>query len=127
MSKSAQWMGREIAEGWYKCRRVPKGPFVGVEVTFQDGMIYVVEDGAPVAHGVPADTIGDIAAETVIEGGAFTHPVLKLMLWGVRITEAEYRHLIAVSAWASVNSPDSPHANPTRAIDVNSVPIRELY
>ena len=126
MSAIATWMGREIAAGHYRVRRVPRGPWVGVEVSLQDGMIYVVEDGAPVAHGVPAAALGDLMGDLTAEGSAFSHPIARILLWSERITEGEYRLLLARANWALVNSPESPAANPNKPIDVNSIPISDL-
>lgn len=119
-------MGREIDEGWYRFRRVPRGPWIGAEVSVQDGMIYIVEDGCPVAHGVPVAAIGELMGDAVAEGAAFTHPIARILLWSERITEADYRLMLARSAWASFNSPMSPEANPNKPIDPNTIPIRDL-
>lgn len=124
MTTIATWMGREIAEGHYRVRRVPRGPWVGAEVSLQDGMIYIVEDGGSVAHGYPLAVLDDIPTEDVLS--AFSHPLFRLMLFGERIEEAEYRLLLSRSAWASFNSPLSPEANPNKPIDPNTVPITDV-
>ena len=90
-------------------------------------MIYVVEDGAPVAHGVPVGALGDLAAEATMDGGAFSHPVLRILLWSERITEADYRLLLARSNWAAFNAPDAPEAHPNQPIDPNTIPITEIF
>lgn len=39
-----------------------------------------------------------------------------------RITEAEYRHLLEVAAWATAHAPDAPEATPGKAIDMLTAP-----
>lgn len=121
------WMGREISTGYYRVRRVPKGPWVGCEVSVQDAMVFVVEDGSPAAHGWSLDALPDEIGDAAAMGHAFSHPILRLLLWSERITEAEYRRMLAVSSWAAANSPQSAEANPNRPIDVNSIPIGDLF
>jgi hypothetical protein len=127
MTGTIAWMGREISTGFYRVRRVPKGPWIGCEVTIQDAMLFVVEDGAPSAHGWSLDALPDEIDEATAAGRGFTHPVLRLLLWGERIEEGEYRLLISTSAWARTNSPQSPQANPDKSVDTNSIPVEDLF
>lgn len=39
------------------------------------------------------------------------------------IDEAEYRYLARLQAWGEENAPDSPQANPYKAIDLRTAPI----
>lgn len=39
------------------------------------------------------------------------------------VDEGEYRHLCGVQAWGEKNAPDSPQADPTRAVDLLTAPI----
>lgn len=41
---------------------------------------------------------------------------------GEMIDQAEHDYLVSVYKWALVNAPNSPEANPRRAIDINEQP-----
>ena len=125
MTPIATWMGREIAAGHYRVRRVPRGPWVGVEVSLQDGMIYVVEDGAR-SRTACLLRPGRPDGRPDGRGQRLLAPDRSNPVWSERITEGEDRLLLARANWALVNSPSSPAANPNKPIDVNSIPISDL-
>ena len=41
-----------------------------------------------------------------------------------KITEAEFRYLTAHAGWAREHSPNHPKANPRKAVDFNTLPVR---
>lgn len=117
----------EIRPGYYRVRKVRNGPWIAAEITVQDGMILISEDGAGAALGVSSAMYEDLIVESITEGQAFSHPLLRCAWFGEPIDEAEYRHLIALGAWARQHRPSHPAAQPDRPIDRNTVPISDIF
>jgi hypothetical protein len=116
-----------IEPGYYRVRLVQRGPWVGARLEIHNGRISTWEDGVHVIDGIAADSVGDLFADAASEGAAFTHPLLRLLLFGVKIDQAEYDYLIGLAEWARTNAPDHPSAQPKRPIDLGSVPIVRIF
>lgn len=114
----------QVTPGFYRVRKVKGGPWIGAEIVVQDSMIFVSEDGAPSFDGVSVNALADLIVDCVSDGDAFRHPLLRVAWFGTLITEAEYRHLLAMSNWAQMHAPDHPAANPGKRIDINTLPIK---
>jgi hypothetical protein len=112
-----------VTPGFYKTRKVRGGPWVGAQIVVTDGMVYVTEDGAATAFGVPETDFGDIVISATMAGEVFRDPIVRVAWFGVEISEAEYRHLLSLSAWAAQNQPDHPAAKPDKPIRMGEIPI----
>lgn len=117
----------DLRPGFYKIRRVPRGPWVAAELIIAAGMISTTEDASPVLAPIPIDTVSDLLVEATMEGEAFRHPLFRLLYFGVRIERPEYEHLIETAAWARLHSRRNPAANPDRPVDPNTIPIADLF
>lgn len=97
-AKDAIWVGARIHR---TCRCTPNGG----------------DESAPHAWRVTCDRYPHLAAE--INGKRAG--VERVWTSGETIDEAEYDYLIADRAWHRRHQPDSPEANPDRAIDWNTL------
>lgn len=95
--------------GFFRVRLVRGGPWVAAELR-QDGagrwQAWV--DGQPREPAHPDPAQADF--------------VFHVWHYGERITESEHAFLLAQAAHARVHEPDSPAANPTRAIRIGDLP-----
>lgn len=103
---------------YWRCRLVQKGPWVGVRSWF----------GPPVIDGEEQDRSPrwqcivrtEKTARAILFGDACPIECDGIMLRNLeRISEADYRYMIAHSEWATHHRPDLPDAAPTQAIDWN--------
>lgn len=99
--------------GWYAVRIVKNGPKIAARLWFGP-------PNDPLPPHEPLDRSPRWQAE---RGG---QECLLEDLWpfchASPITEAEYRHLLAVQAWATEHSPHAPEATPGKAIDMLTAP-----
>lgn len=117
----------EIRPGYYRIRIARRGPWIAACIAVEGDTITVMQDGAPHAETFRADAIADLIIDSVMEGEAFRHPLLRIAWFGEAIDEAEYRHLLALGAWARDNRPSHPAAQPDKPIDLNAVPIADIF
>jgi hypothetical protein len=94
--------------GYFSMKLVKGGPLVGARIIFDGGMWSVEIDGE-MKGGQVADPNDNLAIFRVWHGATI-------------IDETEYRFLKERSAWAKVNDPKSPFANPTTPIDFTRHP-----
>ena len=116
-----------LRPGYYRIRRVRSGPWIAAELQIADGQIAVTEERETIIAGIPLETLPDLWVEAHIEGEAFRHPLLRLLLFGVPIEAPEYNHMLATAAWARSNARSHPAANPDRPIDLGTIPIEHLF
>lgn len=113
---------RQPALGFYRIRLVKNGPWVAAEIALADD-IYTVTN-AVFGH-VWSGTHETLIAETdaaLLEGRAFTHPLLRVLLFGQPITPDEYAYLTARRAWATEHARDQPEAAALAPIDLDTMP-----
>ncbi len=89
-------------------RLVSRGPWVGARISNVDGKWSACIDGEEKTprHEDPVLATG----------------VLNIWHSGQEITKAEYKYKVEYAAWAKANKPDDPAANPTKAINLNTLP-----
>ena len=106
----------EPVAGHYRRRMVKGGPWVGVKLWF----------GAPAdpETGDPLDRSPRWQAEQAGKVIAGDDAIQNLWTSCCRepITEAEYKFLLADAAWCKENAPADPLANPTKPIELGSMP-----
>lgn len=117
----------QIEPGYFRLRLVRNGPWIAAEISIENGMIVIRQDGEIEGEPLHPDALADLITEATIEGEAFRHPIIRCAWFGQRITEAEFLHLLRTSRWAKANNPDHPAANPTKPIDLNRVPITDIF
>ena len=117
----------DLQPGFFKVRLVRGGPWVAAELIIAGGRLATTEDGCPVFAPIWLAELPDLLVEATMEGEAFRHPLFRLLYFGVRIDETEYRHLLATAAWARKHSPRNPAANPTKPVDPSIIPIADLF
>lgn len=114
--------------GFYAYRHVSKGPRVGARIfrpcccginggdvnrehDWRDGC----DRHAPLVCEVDGRRYDDPIDRTKV-------PMIeRVWLYGDRVSEAEYRYLVAGAAWDRVNQPDAPAANPTKPVNLNEL------
>jgi len=100
------------APGFYRARLVKGGPFVPARLWIEDG------DRCPETGELLSDVIYHLEVD-----GAELRPIPKgYTLQGERITEREYRYLLAMSRHAVEHEPSLPQANPTAPVDLMRAP-----
>lgn len=116
-----------IEPGFYRFRKVKRGPFVAARISIDDGVIYVAEEDAPAHYAVSVTAFAEMVTSSIMDGEAFTNPLLRVAWYGERIDEIEYRHLIAYAKWARLHAPHAPAARPTEPVDMNTTPIDLIF
>lgn len=107
-----------IIPGFYLMRIVRKGPKVPAQIFF-DGLLYRVEVNGKLAPDAwRPDELEPLWGDAVIAGEAFNHPLLRVVLFGERVTETEYRYRCELRAWAEKNQPDHSAAKPGEPVDL---------
>lgn len=94
--------------GLFKMRLVRRGPFVPAKIEKIDGKWTATINGAE--QWPPS-------ADPVAAAG-----VLRIWHGAAAITAQEYEYLIELKAWAEASAPEHPAANPTKPIDLSSLP-----
>lgn len=117
----------EVTPGFYRRRAVRNGPWIAARIEIADGMIRLTQDATPPTAECSAADYADLVIEAVIEGEAFRHPIISCVWFGTPIERAEYDHLLRTAAWARANAPRHPAANPTKPVDINQLPINDLF
>lgn len=117
----------EVQAGFYRLQAVRNGPWIAARITIEGNTITLEQDTSPPTVSVGAGDYADLVIDAVIEGEAFGHPIIRAVWFGVRIERAEYDHLLRTAAWARANQPSHPAANPTKPIDLNRLPITDIF
>jgi len=102
-----------VEEGYYRYRRVRAGPWVAAEIRICDDMVLLCDDGQEPSIGVKLPWLQRVIVESVMEGEAFKHPIIRILWFGERIDTAEYRRLLNRPVAIDINRP----------LDINEVPI----
>lgn len=110
---------------YFRVRRIKGGPWVGCEITIADRLVRLSEDGNPATDAVSLDELDDLLVAWAM--GEQQHPLVRTLLFGEAISAAQHRHLLTVAAWARVNAPNHPAANPDRPVDLNKLPIGMIF
>lgn len=116
-----------ITPGYYRFRKVKRGPFVAARISVRDGVIYVAEEDQPAHFAISETDFAAMVTAAIMDGEAFTHPLLRIAWYGQPIDEIEYRHLIAYAKWARLHAPQHPAARPTEPVDLNTLPIDLIF
>lgn len=95
---------------------------VGARLDLEDGLWWVTQNGERLSQPYPADAVGDIVDDSLVSGEAFKHPLLRLLLWGEPVTQAEYDYLVATAKWAMEHQPDHPMARPEQPVNLRRAP-----
>ena len=94
--------------GCFKLRLVRSGPWVAATIQCNaEGHWSATIDGKR----------GDSHADPAQADGVF-----RVWHYGSMISGSEHDYLVDLALWARIHAPDSPEANPTRAINVNALP-----
>lgn len=117
----------DLKPGAYRIRRRRDGPWIAARLTIDNGTIVVTEEEVVVLCDLPADGVEAVVIDATIEGRAFNHPLVRLLYFGVPITESVYAHMLATAAWAKQHAQNHPAAHPDLPIDMNTIPIEHLF
>lgn len=116
-----------VTPGYYRHRLVMRGPWVAAEIALIGDLVMISVDGGPAIPSIRVGELADTVVSEVAAGGAFRHPLLRVLWFGEAITGSEYRHMLRTSEWARRSAPDHPAANPHKPIDINIIPIGRLF
>jgi hypothetical protein len=117
----------EVQAGFYRYRRVKRGPWMPATVSVEDGMIYIVESDARLKVGITADAYADLIIDAVADGAAFESDLIRVVWFGEPIDEAEYLHMLKILAWARLNQPDHPMLRPDEPIVLRDVRVASVF
>lgn len=108
--------------GFYRVRLVKRGPWVAAEIKLLDD-VYTVTDAVfgTTWTGTRAKLSADVD-EALVDGRAFSHPLLRVVLFGEPIDAAEHAYLVARRAWATTHGTDQPEASALVPIDLDAMP-----
>jgi hypothetical protein len=95
--------------GLFKLRLVRGGPWVAAEIECD-------------ALGVWSATIDGERQEPPHPDPALAECVFRIWHYGQETDASEHAFLVERARWARIHAPDSPEANPTRAIRIGSLP-----
>lgn len=113
LSHSMQRHLDHVEAGYYRYRRVRAGPWVAAEIRIDDDMVVLCDDGQSASLGVKLTWLQRVIVESVMEGEAFRHPIIRILWFGEPIDASEYNRLLDRPACIDINRP----------IDINEVPI----
>lgn len=110
MNQRAPLIVDQPQEGFFRTRLVRGGPFVPVMIWF--GPSHDPETGEPCDRSPRWQALrnGDECDASEVWNWCAGNP----------ITEAEYRHLLAVKDWAVRHAPNEPEAQPYQAVSVRT-------
>lgn len=117
----------EVTPGYYRFRRVPGGPWLPAVVSVEGGMIFLVEADEKLRVGIEASAYEKLVIDAVMEGVAFQDNLVRVVWFGTPIDEAEYRHMLAMIAWARENQPDHPMLRPDEPIRLAEVKVSSIF
>lgn len=109
--------------GFYKVRLAPKAWAVPAHLILENGVYSLTLDG---------DAAGTWTTEQLEQAivdwltATHTQPIARLVLYGEPCTETDYRHLLAVKAWAQENSSLHPSLHPMKAMHIRLTPVEEF-
>ena len=108
---------------YYQARLTKGGPFVAVRVIFAGPMVDgEIMDRSPRYQAI-VNTDRD--ARAILQGDAMPIEVDGITLRSVeKITEREYRYLLAHGEWCDATSANHPRTTPREAVDFNTLPLR---
>lgn len=108
---------------YYQARLTKGGPFVAVRVFFAGPMIDgEIQDRSPRWQAL-VSTERD--ARMILMGDAMPIEVDGITLRGCeRITDAEYRYLLAHGEWCDATTANHPRTTPRQAVDFNTLAPR---
>ena len=107
-----------IVPGYFLIKLVRGGPPVPAQILF-DGLLYRVEVNGKLAPDAwRPDELDPLWGDAAIAGEAFSHPLLRVVLFGKKVTELEYRYRCELRAWAEKNAPDHSAAKPGEPVDL---------
>jgi hypothetical protein len=107
---------RPIVPGYYLVRLVPDGPKVPAEIQF-DGFRYAVITNGTLDGEWTPNQAANVWGDTAMDGTAFKHPLLRIVLFGKLVDAATFEHHTALREWAERNAPDHWTLWPYRPID----------
>jgi hypothetical protein len=93
----------------------------------QDGMIFVVEADERLRVGIEASKYEELVVNSVMEGAAFEHSLMRVVWFGTPIKEAEYRKMLDLIAWAREHQPDHPVLHPDEPIKLREVRVSQIF
>jgi|SRR5215472_12951461 len=117
----------QITPGFYRYRRVARGPWLPALVSLEDGMVFVTDGGDRLRVGISADAYEDLVVTMVMDGQAFDSNLLRVIWFGELIDEAEYQHMLKLLAWAREHQPDHPLCHPDEPIRLNDVRVSSVF
>jgi hypothetical protein len=100
-------MGEPPVPGYYLCRLVRNGPWVGAQIVQH-------EDGQWSCH-VDGEWQGPSADPWLL-------PLMEKAMLGKPSTEGDVKYRIGLKRWAAIYSPSHPSTNPKKPIDPGDLP-----
>lgn len=107
--------------GVFRLRLVRGGPFVPARIRHEPPPDPITGDPLDRAPVWTAEIGGVPAGDPCRDPSANPH-IFRIWNYGTPIPDDEYRHMLAVRAWAANHAPEAPEARPERKIDLNKAP-----
>jgi hypothetical protein len=117
----------EVTPGYYRYRRVAKGPWLPAFVSIEHGMIFITEADNVLRVGISEKTYEDLVVNAVVNGEASHNSLLRVVWWGERISLEEHDHLVRMIAWAKEHMPEHPLCHPDEPVRPMAVPVKALF
>jgi hypothetical protein len=102
--------------GFYLLRLCPRGWQTPCQIIETDGLHSCVIDGIQQPGQWDSDGLSELFAAWVIAESS--PPIVKLILFGVPCSEAEYNQKVAYKAWAQRHQPRHPCLTPGEPINI---------
>ena len=112
--------------GFYLLRIVPRGWQVPASIRRVGDLITGDVDGEPLGKLWSEQMIEEEAAEAIVNGALFDHPLLRISLFGETCSETKYHHRAAIKVWAKEHAPWHPCLSPRRPIDPALLPAEDF-
>ncbi len=109
ISPTGNQVSGHFRPGFYRTRLVKGGPFVPVRLR-----------EIPPAFGEDGEPLWDYGYVLTVNGEV-RDAIKSRGLAGEPISEADYRHMLAMREHALAHEPDMPEANPDQPVDFNKI------
>lgn len=97
-----------------------------VQLRLVNGLWETILNGTLQDETYPSSDLSDLVADAMIAGEMFTHPFIRVLCFGQKISANDYWDLLSrIDAATDAGDTDAPCLNPTRPISLSK--LRSLW
>lgn len=108
--------------GKYRHRMVRRGPWVAAEISLADGIYSLWVCGRGITWRGSSEQLITEIEQALLAGRAFQHPMVRVSIFGQRISDELFHYLVDRREWALANAPTDPYAVAEAPINLDDIP-----